>query len=101
MQIDKKMLKPTKAQLTISVDQETLSQVKTEVLQHLAKDHVKIQGFRAGKAPLTLVEKNVDPQLLQSEFLDAVLNRVYGKALDDQKLRPVGQPEVNIKKFVP
>jgi trigger factor len=101
MQITKKMLAPTKAQLTIYVDQDVLNQVKTEVLTHLAKNHVKIQGFRSGKAPLSLVEKNVDPQLLQSEFLDAVLNRVYGKALDQEKLRPVDQPQVNIKKFVP
>lgn len=95
------MLAPTKAQLTISVDQETLNKVKTEVLTHLAKDHVKIQGFRSGKAPLSLVEKNVDQQLLQSEFLDSVLNRVYGQALDEHKLRPVDQPDVKLTKFVP
>jgi trigger factor len=78
-----------------------LDSVKTEVLTHLAKDHVKIQGFRTGKAPLSLVEKNVDQQLLQSEFLDSALNRAYGQALDEQKLRPVAQPEVKLTKFVP
>jgi len=101
MQITQKQLTPTKVELTISVDQTNLDSVKTEVLQHLAKDHVKIQGFRNGKAPLSLVEKNVDQQLLQSEFLDAALNRAYGQALDEQKLRPVAQPEVKLTKFVP
>jgi trigger factor len=101
MHTSKKFLTPTKVELTVSVDEETLESVKTEVLGHLAKDHVKIQGFRTGKAPLSLVEKNVDQQLLQSEFLDAALNRAYGQALDEQKLRPVAQPEVKLTKFVP
>jgi trigger factor len=101
MQISQKSLSPTKVELTVVVDQKLLDEVKTEVLTHLAKDHVKIQGFRAGKAPLSLIEKNADPQLLQSEFLDAALNRAYSKALDEQKLRPVAQPEVKLTKFVP
>ena len=101
MQISKKQLSPTKVELTVSVDQSLLDDIKTEVLTHLAKDHVKIQGFRAGKAPLALVEKNVDQQLLQSEFLDSALNRAYGIALDKEKLRSVAQPEVKLTKFVP
>lgn len=101
MHITQKSLTPTKVELTISVDIDTLGSVKQEVLTHLAKNHVKIQGFRSGKAPLSLVEKNVDQQLLQSEFLDSALNRVYGQALDEQALRPVAQPEVKLTKFVP
>jgi trigger factor len=101
MQVTKKNLTPTKVELSVSVDQTMLDSIKTEVLTHLAKDHVKIQGFRTGKAPLSLVEKNVDQQLLQSEFLDSALNRAYGQALDEQKLRPVAQPEVKLTKFVP
>lgn len=101
MQVSKKSITPTKVELSVSVDQTMLDSVKAEVLTHLAKDHVKIQGFRAGKAPLALVQKNVDQQLLQSEFLDAALNRAYGQALDEEKLRPVAQPEVKLTKFVP
>jgi trigger factor len=101
MQVTTESLEPTKVKLTIIVDKKTLTDVKAEVLTHLAKDHVKIQGFRTGKAPLALVEKSVDQGLLQSEFLDGALNRAYGLALDQEKLRPVAQPEVNITKFVP
>jgi trigger factor len=101
MHVVKKSLTPTKVELTVTVDQELLDAVKKDVLTHLAKDHVKIQGFRPGKAPLNLVEKNVNQELLQSEFLDQALNRAYGQALDHEKLRPVAQPEVNLTKFVP
>jgi trigger factor len=101
MHVVNKSLTPTKVELTVTVDQELLDAVKHDVLTHLAKDHVKIQGFRPGKAPLNLVEKNVNQELLQSEFLDQALNRAYGQALDHEKLRPVAQPQVNLTKFVP
>jgi trigger factor len=101
MHVVKKSLTPTKVSLMVTVDQALLDAVKKEVLTHLAKDHVKIQGFRAGKAPLNLVEKHANPELLQSEFLDGALNRAYGQALDHEKLKPVAQPEVKLSKFVP
>jgi trigger factor len=77
-----------------------LQEVKQNVLRHLAK-HVKTQGFRQGKAPLSLVEKQLDPATLQTEFLDEAVNRLYVSALQQDKIRPVSQPEVSLKKFVP
>lgn len=100
MQVTQKNLSETKVQLTITADAKMLEAAKQEALQQVAKG-VKLQGFREGKAPASLVEKNVDPAALQSEFLDIAMNRLYVQALDDQKLRPVAQPQVNVKKFVP
>lgn len=100
MQATKKNLSDTKVQLTLKADAEVLAAVKKEVLTELAKT-VKLQGFRAGHAPLALVEKNVDPARLQSDFLDHALNELYVAALDEHKLQPVSRPEVTISKFVP
>lgn len=101
MHVTNQSLTDTKVKLTITADQALLDDAKRETLEHLAKDHVKIQGFRQGKAPLNLVEKNVDPSLLQSEFLERAVNRLYVAAINHEKLRPVEQPAVNISKFVP
>lgn len=100
MQVTKKNLSDTKVQLEVKADDATLTSIKEEVLQHLAQD-MRLSGFRQGKAPLALVEKNANPATLQTEFLDKAINAVYGKAIDDQKLRPVSQPQVKIVKFVP
>jgi len=100
MQITKKSLTPTSVQLTVVADAALLSTVKAEVLAELGKD-VKLAGFRAGKAPLAVVEKNVDQSLLQSQFLDRALNRMYGQTIMDERLRPVAQPKVSVQKFVP
>jgi trigger factor len=100
MQITKKNLSDTKVHLTLAADDELLQSVKQHVLREFARS-MKIQGFREGKAPLAMVEKNADPARLQSEFVEHAINKLYVAALDQEKLRPVDQPEVKIVKFVP
>ncbi|HEX9153574.1 MAG TPA: trigger factor [Candidatus Saccharimonadales bacterium] len=100
MQVSKKNLSETKVQLVLEADADQLQTVKKETLEHLAHD-VRLPGFRQGKAPLNLVEKSVNPATLQTEFLDRAMNVMYVAALRDNNLRPVAQPDVKIKKFVP
>jgi len=100
MQVSKKNLSETKVQLVLTADAEQLKAVKKEALEHLSKD-MRLPGFRPGKAPLAIVEKNANPASLQTEFLDHAMNLLYVAALREHNLRPVAQPNVNIKKFVP
>jgi trigger factor len=100
MQVNKKNLSETKVQLTVVADPALLKAAKKEALEHLAQD-MKLPGFRPGKAPAAVVEKNANPAALQTEFLDRAMNAVYGAVIDQEKLRPVAQPKVEVKKFVP
>lgn len=87
--------------LSVSADEQFLANVKQVVLTHLAAKHVKVPGFRAGKVPLALVEKSADPNLLQSEFAEEAINRLYPQVIQAEKLRPIAQPEITLKKYVP
>ena len=100
MQVTKSQISPISIKLTIEADQLLLEEVRTAVLRKLAES-VRLQGFRAGKVPLELVEKNLDQSAHQSEFLDTALNRMYPEALAKENIRPVAQPKVTITKFVP
>ena len=91
----------TNITIAISADAATLDKIKQATLRRLNTPNLKIAGFRAGKAPLNMVEKNIDQELLQSEFIDAVLNHYYVSAITTEKIRTIGQPEVSLKKFVP
>jgi len=86
MQIKKESLTPTKVKLTLAAEPALLDEVKHQTLTKLAAQ-VKLQGFRPGKAPLSLVEKNVDSALLQTEFLEQAVNRLYVEALEQDRLR--------------
>lgn len=100
MQIKRTNSSETETKLTIVASEQELAGLKQHVLGHFRK-RVKIAGFREGKAPLELIEKNVDQSLLQTEFLEDAVNQLYSQALQEEKLRPIANPEINITKFVP
>ncbi len=88
------------AEITIQAEQEHLEELKQSTLKKLQPE-VSAAGFRKGKVPLHIVEKQVDDRYLHSQFLDEALNALYAKALDEHKLRTLSQPEVEVKTFVP
>lgn len=100
MQVTQKDIAPGKVQLTIVAEEAELAAYKTHILEKLAPE-VKVQGFREGKAPLNVVEKNIDPQKLQAEFVEDAINHLYGDAIRQQKIRPIDNPQITLKKFVP
>lgn len=100
MHITRKNTSDTLVTLTIKADASELDSAKQRALKKLAPQ-VKVAGFRAGKVPADLVEKNLDQNYLQSEVLDTAINDLYGQALIEEDLRPVDQPKVELSKFVP
>ena len=90
----------TKAELLIEGDDKDLAPIKTVVLKQMQPE-VSAPGFRKGKVPLKVVEKEVDDNYFKSQFLDEALNDLYNKGLQEHKLRPLSQPEVEMKSFVP
>lgn len=100
MQITREQLEPTKTKLTVQADDKALDQIKQSVLSRLSQN-LKVPGFRPGKAPANLIEKQLDDSVLQTEFLDEAVNQFYVHAIESEKLRPVAQPQISITKFVP
>jgi trigger factor len=100
MKIKNEQLTPTKVTLTITAETDELESLKTSVVQQLGSN-AKVSGFRAGKAPAHLLEKQLDQTALQTEFLDAAINQLFMAAVTHEKLRPVSQPAISVTKFVP
>ncbi len=100
MQVTKFSKTPTAVQLTIEANINDLLPIKNHVLGHFTKS-VKVPGFRAGKAPIAMVEKHVDQQRFLDDFLEHALNELYRQAVESENLRPVASPKVELKKFVP
>jgi trigger factor len=92
--------KDTLAVFEIEASVSELTKIKTKVLTILAPS-VKLAGFRNGKAPLEMVEKALNQQTLQTEFINEAINMLYIAALKEERIRPVDQPKVEVKKFVP
>src|SRR6185312_677400 len=100
MQITKTVNSPTSITFHVIADAEQLDATKRHVLKDLSRG-VKVQGFRPGKAPAALVEKQLDPQVFQTEFLDHLLNDLWNQLVLTEGFRSVAQPKVDVTKFVP
>lgn len=100
MKITLKNNTPTEVVLTIQAEAADLEPIRKHVLGHFATS-VKVPGFREGKAPSYLIEKNINQQAFLDEFMEHALNDLYTRALRQEKLRTAASPQVELKKFVP
>ena len=62
------------------------------------KKTVVIKGFRPGKVP-TNVLKSQFGKAIYGEVLDKVLKDTSAKALEENKIKPAGQPKIDLKTF--
>ena len=56
----------------------------------------KIDGFRPGKAPRNVYEKNYGRQDILYEAADMAIKKEYDKLLNDKKLMPIIEPKVDL-----
>ena len=61
-------------------------------LRNVARS-AKIKGFRPGKAPAKVIRQRYGDQVRQ-EVLQEVLQSTYSEAVTQEKLRPVGNPQI-------
>ena len=59
---------------------------------------VKIDGFRPGKAPRNIYEKNYGKQDILYEAADMAIKKEYDRLLDKEKVMPVIEPKIDLVK---
>jgi trigger factor len=100
MQVIRKDTSLTNVTLSVEGDANDLEPIRQHVLSHFRRT-VKVPGFREGRAPANLIEKHVNQQAFIDEFMEHALNELYRRAVDQEQIRPVSTPNVQLKKFVP
>ncbi len=58
----------------------------------------KQPGFRPGKMPMEMARKKYG-RAVMGEVLETVVNDSTKKVIEDKKLRPAGQPKIEVKEF--
>ena len=58
---------------------------------------INVQGFRKGKAPRKIIEKYYGAEIFYEDAINIVLPDAYDKAVEENKIFPVDQPEIDIK----
>ena len=66
--------------------------------ERLGKE-MKIEGFRKGKVPPEMVLQRLGRDAVLNEAIEASLAEWYVSALDESKVRPVGDPSISLEKM--
>lgn len=88
-------LEPTKVKLTVEVTYDELKPSIDHAYQHIA-EQVTVPGFRKGKVPPRIIDQRVGRPAVIEHAVNEGLGGFYAEAVRENKLRPLGQPEVEV-----
>lgn len=100
MKYTAKKLNETKTQLSVTLDASDLKTAKALAVKHLAPQ-VKVPGFRKGKVPANIAEKNLDPTALANEVVEHAINHAINDIAEKEDYRILDRPQINLKDFKP
>ena len=83
--------------IKVFIDKKTMNTHMDEKYEEI-KGTVSIKGFRPGKVPKEVLKRQYGKAIF-SEVLDKVLKDSSIKALDDNKIKPAGQPKLDLKTY--
>ena len=93
-------LSDTKVKVTVDLTADELKTAKAVALKKLAPQ-VKVAGFRKGKVPTHVAEKNLDPTMLASEVAEAAINIAMNDVVEAEDLRVLDRPNVDLTDYEP
>jgi trigger factor len=95
MQATVETLSNLERRMTVSVPMKPIEEEVGQRLGRLART-VKMAGFRPGKVPMSLVQKNYGPQVFD-EVISSTVERTFTEAVTENKLRVAGYPNIEQK----
>ena len=83
--------------LKVFIDKKTISS-HMDVKYEEIKGTINLKGFRPGKVPKEILKRQFGKAIF-GEVLDKVLKDSSAKALSDNKIKPAGQPKLDLKTY--
>ena len=100
MKTTTKKLSDTRVEVKVVLDAADLKTAREKTLVKLATN-LKVQGFRQGKAPVEMVEKQISANDINSEVIDVAVRTTMPEAFNNVKLMPIAIENVSVNKYVP
>jgi trigger factor len=100
VKVTSEALPERQVKLQIEVDEDRHKEAIETAYKKLAP-RVQIPGFRAGKAPRPLIERQLGRHRLLDEAMDILVPKVYTEVLEQEEIDPVAQPSVELVSHEP
>lgn len=88
-------LSPTRVKLTVEVPFEELADNVADAYKRIGSQ-VSVPGFRKGKVPSRIIDQRVGRGAVLEEAVNEALPKAYEGALEENKIVPLGQPDVDV-----
>ena len=83
--------------IKVLIDKKTMDSYMDEKYEEI-KSTVNLKGFRPGKVPREVLKRQFGKAVF-NEVLDKVLKDTSTKALEENKIKPAGQPKLDLKTY--
>ena len=83
--------------IKVFIDKKTMSTYLNEKYEEI-RSTVNLKGFRPGKVPKEVLKRQFGKAVF-GEVLDKVLKETSTKALEENKIKPAGQPKLDLKTY--
>jgi len=91
-------LSPTRAKLTVEVPFDELKPSLDAAYKKIAQQ-INVPGFRKGKVPPMVIDRQIGRSVILDEAINEALPQLYVRALQDNDVQPLAQPDIDITKF--
>jgi len=91
-------LNPTRVKLTVEVPYAELKPSLDSAYKKIAAQ-VSIPGFRKGRVPAAIIDQRVGRGVVLDEAVNDHLPKAYNAAVDEHKVKVLGQPDVDVTEF--
>jgi len=95
MKTELKEISPTQKQIDIEIDADAVREVYDRISDNYAHN-ANVPGFRPGHAPRAVVRTRFKDQI-RTEVLRELLPSAVQQAVEEYKLEPLGEPELNLE----
>jgi trigger factor len=92
---DVEELSPTRVKLTIEVPFEELKPSLDKAYRDVSRQ-ARIPGFRPGHVPPKIIDQRLGRGLVLEQAVNDAVPKLYGKALEDNDVLALGQPDLEI-----
>lgn len=92
----KKLPKAT-VEITVDIPKDVISKSYSDAFESL-RERLEVEGFRKGKVPKEIAEKNLRKETVYQELIHRLLPKIYEDIVKKEELKPVISPKIELVK---
>jgi len=98
MHVECSRLPKSRVLLNVEVDADRVERAFSRAYKSIGKK-TNVPGFRKGKVPKKILERILGREVILEEAKNLLLLEAYPEAIKQAELFPLGEPDLNVKKF--